>query len=114
MCGQFHGLDERGKQKEMKEWAAGFYKSIAWQQCRKAYLKSQRGLCERCLAKGIISPAQIVHHKIYITPSNINDPSITLDWKNLECVCRSCHSLIHEGRTDKRYKVDDFGRVECM
>lgn len=97
----------------MKEYAKGFYKSPAWKECRKAYLKSKRGLCERCLAKGIINPAEIVHHTVWLTPDNINDPNITLDWNNLEAVCRSCHSLIHEGRTDKRYKIDDFGKVIC-
>lgn len=51
-----------------------------------------------------------MHHKIHITPDNINDPNITLDWNNLQLVCRDCHAEIHAG-TDKRYAVDEWGRV---
>lgn len=68
------------------------------------------GLCERCLAHGRYTPAEIVHHKIYITPDNIGEPSITLDWNNLEAVCRSCHEAEHRGY-EKRFTVDEFGRV---
>lgn len=91
------------------EQTNSFYYTRAWQQCREAYKKSKGGLCERCLAKGIIKPGEIVHHKIHITPQNMNDTSVTLNWENLQLVCRDCHGLIH--RPEKRYKVDAFGRV---
>ena len=94
----------------MKEYAKGFYSSKAWQHCRAAYKKSVGGLCEICLAKGLIVPADIVHHKVAITPENINDPSITLDWNNLQCVCADCHAAIHIAK-QKRYKLDELGRV---
>ena len=94
----------------MKEYAESFYKSPAWRDCRKAYLKSVGGLCERCLAKGLYVPGVIVHHKIYITPDNITDPNIVLNFENLELVCRDCHADIHQ-RKERRYKVDEMGRV---
>ena len=100
------------KQGIMKKYAERFYTSRAWEECRKAYTKSVGGICERCMKAGVITPAEIVHHKIHITPDNINDPSITLDWNNLECVCRKCHAELH-GKA-KRFKVDAFGHVTIL
>ena len=73
-----------------KEWAKAFYKSKEWKECRAAYIQSVNGLCERCLKKGIVNPGYIVHHKIHLTPENINNSEITLNWDNLEYVCKEC------------------------
>ena len=97
----------------MQEYAKTFYKSAAWKHTREAYMKSVGGLCERCKAKGLIVPGEIIHHKIYISPDNITDTSITLNWKNLECVCRFHHAEEHSGSI-KRYKVDALGKIESI
>lgn len=97
----------------MKEYAKHFYKSIKWQDCRNAYSTSVGGLCERCLKAGEYTPGEIVHHKIPITPENINNPEITLSWDNLELLCRDCHSLVHNG-SKRRYKVDAYGHVVAV
>jgi 5-methylcytosine-specific restriction endonuclease McrA len=76
----------------MKPWAKSFYKSKAWRQCRDAFFASRYGLCERCGKPGVI-----VHHKIKLTPSNINDPTVTLNWNNLELLCQDCHNKEHGG-----------------
>lgn len=94
----------------MKEFARSFYSSKAWQRTRAAFAKSKGNLCEICLAKGIYKPAEIVHHKTELTPENINDPLVTLNWDNLQCVCRDCHAQIHD-RAKRRYKLDELGRV---
>lgn len=73
-------------------------------------MRSVGGLCERCLKKGLIVPGEIVHHKIHITPDNVNDPAVTLNPDNLELLCRDCHAEEHTDRR-KRYKLDDLGRV---
>lgn len=73
-------------------------------------MRSVGGLCERCLKKGLIVPGEIVHHKVYISPDNINDPAITLNPNNLELLCRDCHAEEHTDRR-KRYKLDNLGRV---
>ena len=80
----------------MKEYAKGFYGSRAWKKCRATYKAYRGGLCERCLAKGLYNAGVIVHHKNYITPENITDPEILLDWNNLELLCRACHNEEHE------------------
>ena len=98
----------------MKEYAVAFYKSTQWEQCRLSYLKSVGGLCEQCKVQGRITPAKIVHHKIFLNQSNINDPTVTLNWHNLEAVCKQCHEDIHENcgrKQPKRYIVDDLGRI---
>lgn len=74
----------------MKPWAKRFYKSKAWVKCREAYIAQRYGLCERCGA-----PGKIVHHKIYLTPDNINDPNISLNHENLELLCQDCHNREH-------------------
>lgn len=56
-------------------------------------MASQNHICERC---GDV--AHIVHHKIYITPGNIQSPEITLDWENLEALCQDCHNREHHGK----------------
>ncbi len=93
----------------MKPFAEKLYKSKAWQSCREAYSKSVGGLCEECLEKGIYEPGVIVHHKVKLTPDNIDNPEITLNWNNLQLLCRDCHAKMHGKR--KRYKVDEMGRV---
>lgn len=94
----------------MQSWAVAFYKSKSWKQCRAAYAQSVGGLCERCLARGVYKAGEIVHHKTWLTPDNITDPTVTLNWANLELVCRDCHAQEHEAR-HRRYKVDPNGRV---
>lgn len=94
----------------MREFAKDFYQSQAWKETRKAYAASVGGLCERCRAKGLIVPAEIVHHKIHLTPDNINDPGITLSWSNLEALCRQCHGDAHK-RLRKRYTINSNGEI---
>ena len=98
----------------MREFAEKFYKSKAWQKCRKAYLKSQGGLCERCRARGLIVPAEIVHHKEHITPETVSDPNVLLAWSNLEAVCRQCHAELHNNKPAMRYTVDEYGTVTTI
>lgn len=95
----------------MKEFARAFYQSQAWKKCRTAYAKSRRGLCERCLERGIVRPGEIVHHVVHITPENVGDPNVVLDWENLQLVCRNCHAELHEMKRTRRYTIDEAGRV---
>ena len=94
----------------MKDFAKSFYKSKAWQRCRAGYVKSVGGLCEDCLKKGIYTPGEIVHHKVHLTPDNINDPDISLNWDNLKLVCRECHAKEHSA-SNERYLFDESGKV---
>ena len=87
-----------------------FYTTIAWRKCKNAYKKSVGGLCERCLDKGMYVPGEIVHHKVHLNPNNITDPTVALNWNNLELLCRVCHADEHQ-RLKKRYKISPDGKV---
>jgi len=79
------------------EFAKKLYASKQWQICREGYIQSVQGLCESCLKKGRIRPGKIVHHKVLLTPENISNPEITLNWSLLEYDCQDCHNEEHHG-----------------
>ena len=91
------------------KFAAGFYSSGVWQTCREAYAKSKAWTCERCGAAG----AQ-VHHKIRLTPANVSNSDVALNWNNLELLCDECHKAEHKKRKKKkaqRYSVAEDGTL---
>lgn len=90
----------------MKDYAKKFYLSAAWKRTRDAYVRYRCGICERCGAAG-----DIVHHKTYITPANINDPRVTLNFANLELLCQDCHNKEHFRRATARYRIGADGTV---
>lgn len=69
-----------------------FYRCRQWRQLSKAYLLSKYYICERCG-----KPAVIAHHKKYLTPANVNNPTISLNPSNLEALCMDCHNAEHFG-----------------
>lgn len=75
------------------DYAKAFYTGSAWDKCKRGYMQSQHYICERCGDMAIIC-----HHKEYITPENIHDPNITLNWDNLEALCQTCHSQEHHSK----------------
>lgn len=85
-----------------------FYTSRAWRKSRETYLNSVGRLCENCLSKGLIVPAEHVHHKKPITPEDLGNTAITLDHDNLMALCEECHREMH---TTKRWRCDELGRV---
>ena len=76
-----------------KEWAKKFYQSTSWINTRDYIMSKYHGICQKCYER----PAEIVHHIIWLNPTNINDSNITLGEDNLMPVCRECHAEIHEG-----------------
>ena len=91
------------------KFARDFYVSRAWVRCRRAYAASRNHLCERCLKEGLIVPGTAVHHKIRLSPENINDPSVSLNWENLELLCDAHHQEEHHPR---RWRTDELGHVD--
>jgi 5-methylcytosine-specific restriction protein A len=92
-----------------KEFAKGFYNSKEWQKCRHAYITSVFGLCERCKHEGYI-----LHHKVKLTPNNINDQSVTLNFDNLQYLCTECHNIVHgkqDSDNDRKIMFNSKGQV---
>ena len=95
--------------REKRDWYERFIISKTWIKCARSYKASVNGLCERCLARGLITPAEEVHHKVKLTPQNINRPEVSLNWANLIALCKDCHMKEH--RKQKRWTVDEDGNV---
>ena len=86
-----------------------FYKSTKWLRVRELKITKQRGICERCGKSGTE-----VHHKTYLTPSNVNDPNIAISLNNLELLCKAFHNAEHD-RSSKQVRkglsFDRFGNL---
>ena len=95
-----------------------FYTTWTWRRCRKAYADSVGNMCERCLKRGIIEPGAKdrpleVHHKIPLTEDNVTDPKVTLNWDNLELLCKTCHDEERD-KKPKRWHADPDGKVHLI
>jgi 5-methylcytosine-specific restriction endonuclease McrA len=93
-----------------KTWAKKFYNSILWKRTQANYRQLHYGICERCgRPDGII-----VHHKIYLTENNIDNPNIALNFNNLELLCIDCHNQEHNCKhkpTQKGLKFNSKGEL---
>lgn len=69
-------------------------------------MSGQNYICERC--GGV---ATTCHHKVWLTPHNIHDPNVSLNFDNLCALCDPCHQLEHMGKTTRIY-YDKDGEVE--
>lgn len=91
-----------------------FYTSSKWRRARKAYTKAAGGLCERCKKKGLYEPGTTVHHIIRLNADNIDNPDITINFNNLELLCRNCHEEEHDRKKkpkNRRYRFDENGNI---
>ena len=92
-----------------------FYTTWKWRNCRKAYAKSVGKMCERCRNRGVIevgskkNPLE-THHKKPLTADNVMDPAVSLNWDNLELLCKACHDEERQ-RREKRWRVNQDGKV---
>ena len=91
-----------------REFARQFYKSKAWQKVREYIFNKFHGLCTECGEVG-----EEVHHIVWLTPKNINDPNIALGEDNLTLLCRDCHIKKHRNKKNTRegLKFNEFGEL---
>lgn len=106
-----------------REFARGLYKSKRWERLRALCMARPVPLsdgrvcppmmCERCFERtGRLVPAEICHHKTFVTPENVGDPSVTLNADNIMRVCRDCHARIHYPNDCRpRMAFDEHGRA---
>ena len=78
-----------------KDFSRHIYHTSEWERVRQEAWARDHGMCQECYTRGRVTPAELVHHITEITPANINDPDVTYNLDNLECVCRECHSRLH-------------------
>lgn len=94
---------------DMKRLRQKAYQTKEWRDLRDTYIK-MHPLCEECIKKNIVKPAQDVHHiKSPFSKGNINY-TLLLDMNNLESVCKVCHAEIHN-KQQGNYSVQDALRL---
>lgn len=82
------------KETDMRKLRQTAYQNKHWRKLRDTYLK-EHPVCEECLKKGRVTPAQDVHHiKSPFKGGEINY-NLLLDYHNLESLCKDCHGLLH-------------------
>ena len=96
-----------------QEFAKSFYNSKAWRNCRASFIAVRiaidGGLCMTCH----MELGKIVHHKVWLNESNINNPMIALNHDNLKYDCQTCHNQEKEGKEPEqpRYVFGTNGEV---
>lgn len=90
-------------------FSLAFYTSKAWRSVRREVMRRDSYTCRDCSSR-----AEECHHIIPLTPSNIDDYSISLNPDNLVGLCHTCHTRITKGYTGDvaaEYSFDDDGNV---
>lgn len=79
------------------EEIAKLYNSSKWVKLRNAYIQANP-LCERCLEKEIIKPAEEVHHikPIGTGLDELEMMGLAYDPGNLMALCKDCHHELHQ------------------
>ena len=75
------------RERNDKEYVA-FYKTKEWELIRGIALARDRYQCVECKKRGIIKPAQMVHHIVPVK----KDWNKRLELSNLESLCEACHN----------------------
>ena len=96
---------EKTKRSRHSNQSARYYNSHQWKLLRKWYITTHP-LCEECLALGISTPADDVHHRVEFM--NGKDDAerweLLLSETNLESLCKMHHQQIHGERHSQKYK----------
>lgn len=91
-----------------RKFAEEFYKSKQWRKSRAAFISKRKaidgGLCQDCHE----AMGYIVHHKIELTPENINNPDIALGHANLKYVCKLCHEIVESHSYRQKHIQDEI------
>ena len=101
-----------------KDFSWHVYHSRRWRDhVRPDVVARDHGLCQVCLRHGVVTPGEIVHHIIELTPENVGDPAIAYGLDNLELVCRDCHSKLHPETNPRKpctregFAFDPYGNL---
>lgn len=70
----------------------------AWKKIRARFLL-RHPLCEQCLREGRLTPAEEVHHILPLASGGTNDEG------NLMALCKSCHSKITIGSSNRSTRL---------
>ena len=101
-----------------------FYRSKAWESVKNNVWLKQNLLCARCKKPVYVYGISdyipkdkrrkgIVHHKIHLDNTNVDDDLIALNEENLEGLCKDCHEKEHHQdiAIRKEYSFDEEGNL---
>lgn len=93
---------KRGQAKNDSQYDAErrkIYNSERWRRLRSLKF-ADNPLCEQCLNKDTITPAEDIHH--IVSFMSTDDPSqrrfLAYDYDNLQSLCKQCHQKIHNSK----------------
>ena len=82
------------KETDMRQLRQKAYQNKEWRKLREVYIH-EHPICQDCLAKGKVTPAQDIHHiKSPFQNGEINY-GLLLDYDNLVALCKDCHGNRH-------------------
>lgn len=98
--------DHDRRRREQKPWRA-LYSTARWKACRADQLQRQP-LCERCMSRGIVTPATVAHHTI----RHNGDEELFFNGP-LASSCSDCHDIDeqrieHGGRPRQAVDADGW------
>lgn len=79
-----------------QDFARKLYTSKAWIEFRFNLIIERGPKCQKCGDIIIDTSKLIGHHKIVLTPQNIDDPNVTLNKDNVDLICFDCHNKEHK------------------
>ena len=94
-----------------KTFSDKFYHSKKWKNIRAFVFQRDFYMCQICKMPN----SSTVHHIKELTPTNIDNASISINPDNLITLCNRCHNLVHDkykyNEDRKRYTFDAEGNV---
>ena len=84
----------RNENTDSRELRRKAYGNPQWRKLRDAYVH-EHPLCEECLSKGKVTPAEDVHHMKSPFKNGEINWNLLMDAKNLKALCKECHGHIH-------------------
>ncbi|WP_411842180.1 HNH endonuclease [Salinicoccus sp. HZC-1] len=85
------------RHKQEYDW---FYQKKAWKLTRAKALARDNYTCQKCMERGDIKSAELVHHIVYVE----EDIQKALQLDNLISLCHTCHNNIHKHDNKRKSK----------
>ena len=86
--------NQRNENTASREIRRKAYNNTEWRKLRDTYIK-EHPLCEDCLDKGKVVPAEDVHHIRSPFQNGECNKALLLDYNNLLALCKQCHNKRH-------------------
>ena len=83
---------------DRQKMRAKAYATPLWKKMRNTYM-SEHPICEECLKRGKVTPAEDIHHIRSPFKGNEVNYDLLYGYENLMAVCKQCHQKIHNAKS---------------